>query len=282
MHEHVIQQAWEDGHSLMHAFSDIRIDQMGSIRGEVSGEYFLGQVTLEGTPTEVMGSVQRTRITYDPAKFSHPREFRQRFFDLVGSLTPQGRGLAFSEIKQRGHPSEVEDLGITAYKMDILSFFEPSAGKGWLNRFLWKVLPMSAYVIFSPAFDRPLKSHSSNGAESYSLCYSFPRIRSGSPLFGFGPGKFDRAIKHFHLHAIDLARNSFELTATALISPRSKKVLNLFGFDPVYSFFRGLDLLTFKRFSLFARVRKMAEMAMMKHHVKVHNALIEMIRDQVS
>ena len=282
MHEHVIQQAWEDGHSLMHSFSDILIDQRKTMDGPISAEYFLGHVNIAGEPVEVMGSIQRTHIHYNPKKFSHPREFRQRFFELVGSLTSKGRGLAFSEIKRRGRTADSEDLGITTYKMDILSFFEPSAGRGWFNRFLWKMLPMSAYVIFSPAFDRPLRSHSSNGAESYSLCYSFPRIRSGSPLFGFGPGKFDRAIKHFHLHAIDLTSHTFELTATALISPRSKKVLNLFGIDPVYGLFKLLDIITFKRFSFFTKVRNKTEMAMMKHHVKVHNALIEIIRDQLS
>ena len=114
------------------------------------------------------------------------------------------------------------EQGQEVYHIKIHPFYQPLKGPGFMKKIFSRNAPMSAIVVCADALNMPLGNMKQGGGSptKQHYGYSFLNIKTGPSWFGFGPGKFEKAFKHYTLEQIDDQRQ--QLTLTGLIAPRSK------------------------------------------------------------
>jgi len=255
----------KENYFLIRSFDNINIDkeyQFSTHPDFVSNpakiSCFLGTLKTEEEEIEVIGASQE----YIVNKKKQP----ERILNLPKYSDNKGL-FSFT------HIDSDKKLKIETYNLEIHPFYEPLKVPGIIRRFLSKKYPMSAIVSTSESLNMPLgdKPDKENLTTKY-YCYGFVNEKVGPRLLGFGPGKFDKAFKHYTLE--DLDDSKCKLTLTVLISPRSRKVLNVMGFDPVYGCLKFIDMIFFHRLNIYEKWKANIELQMMKHHVNVHEEML--------
>ncbi len=158
------------------------------------------------------------------------------------------------------------------FDLKIHPFYDPLKLPNRFKSYFKKHFPMSAYVVTSPNLNKSLKTIETTQKESLTYCYAFIEKQTGPSFLGYGPGKFEKAIKHYSLTSLNAQEE--ELILTGVILPRSKKMLKLGGFDPIYGFAKLVNWITFKQFNVFEKVQDQLEFQMLEHHVKVHEEML--------
>jgi len=110
----------------------------------------------------------------------------------------------------------------------------------------------------------------------HSFGYSFLPLAPEASPFGFGPGHFGSAFKRFRF--LLRADGALDIELMFVVSPRSEKVLDLKGIDPVYASVHFLDLLTLRKLRIRSRVHDRFDKVMLKIHGQVHYELLEAMR----
>lgn len=158
------------------------------------------------------------------------------------------------------------------FEVSLHDFHFAASGPRWLAALNTRCFPMSAFVVVDKQLNRSFMSPKDDSIVNESFCYSFLNKKSGPWFLGFGPGKFERAVKHYSFSL--MADGSLEVQLAFLVNPRSQRVLDLAGVDPVYDSTKLLDWVTGRRFKLFSTVQWKMEMMMMKQHVRVHEQML--------
>lgn len=176
----------------------------------------------------------------------------------------QNNALLLKGFLEKKHQSITFDLKIP-------QFYQPMTGPSIVKNRMAKKHPMSALVVVDQQLCQPMDALDKIPNTIY-FCYAFLNKKTGPTFWGFGPGKFEKAIKHYAF--TKNTDNSITITLTAIIAPRSEKVLNVLGFDPIYSGLKFANALTLGQFNLYEKGKEKAELFMMEHHVKVHELMI--------
>jgi len=180
------------------------------------------------------------------------------FIDLQGN---HFQNLSIRELQKGKHYIHAE--------VRLHSFFHLLNGPRIVARNMTRNHPMKARVVFSESLNKPLGA---GHRDAQYLCYAFTNERVGPEFFGFGPGKFEQAVKHYSVCRVD--DDTAEVTMTSLIAPRSRQLVNLWGMCPVYAFLKLVDSLTWGRFQVYATRKTQIEFFMMRHHVRVHQHML--------
>ncbi len=253
-------------------------------------EAFFGELSINGQPTSVMGTRQQSE------------------FGRIEGSGAGGRLRAFvhREFLERGyftHP----DGQPGGFEFHRTVFQDPSGAYGTFegvgrngaidwndlpSRFRWvllrvdihdfvmemgpfkKKLKEAACVVAHPAFTRTIIDPEPGYELEVTVGYPFAKFAPIPNIFGFGPGKFDTAVKTY----------SFLLTPTQDVhvrmyfaaAPRCQRVFD-FGPsapDPVYGGARLLRKLSFGKFDEDAFHRKL-DSGMLIQHCRVHQSFIE-------
>lgn len=223
---------------------------------------FVGMLNLDKEEVEVLGTSQE----YIVSKNNKP----ERVLEL--DKYPDHKGMFyFTNINLGNNDFET-------YNLKINPFYTPLNIPKSVKKFCSKKSPMFALVSSSKLLNRPIGivKHDSNSPSKY-YCYSFVNEKVGPSFLGFGPGKFGTAFKHYSLE--DIGNAQYKLTLTALISPRSQKILNIAGIDPIYGMIKIIDIFTFRQFGIYKKWRAKLELQMMKHHVSVHEEMLKNLID---
>lgn len=157
-------------------------------------------------------------------------------------------------------------------RVDIHDFVRSFQPVRFAADFLSNYIKEKAYIVFHEEFGETNDSISSGGMESYSFGYSFLPVEVEPNLFGFGPGKFGTAVKQFHFRK--KAPDLLEIQILFIVAPRSQKVLDFWGFDPVYTMVHVVDLFTLSQLEIRERFHKSADSVMLRLHGQVHHNLL--------
>ena len=132
---------------------------------------------------------------------------------------------------------------------------------------LSKYLKEAAYVVSHEIFAAPVGDPTPGTIAECLFGYSFLPCACVSSPFGFGPGHFKSAIKQFRFSLLE--SRELEIKLSFLVVPRSQKVLDLWGFDPVYTMFHFFNAVTFG----LLRIKKLAHDAFDKNFMTVHGVV---------
>jgi hypothetical protein len=102
--------------------------------------------------------------------------------------------------------------------------------------------------------------------------YAFLPREVESNFFGFGPGKFGAAIKQWRF--LLFLNGDVEVQIAFLVAPRSERVLDFGGFDPVYASITLADALSLGAFGLRASGHAALDRVFLEHHGTVHADIV--------
>ena len=237
--------------------------------------------------TSVMGCLQTARFKLDaaaPGEAVALQDLKSDYAPRACWFHPDGRPAGFGydailykdkasgtvEAFQDGKSSAALDFSTvgTAHewlllRVDIHDFLLATPMKPFA-KLMGKFIKESAYVVSHEMYARPVGNPRPGTVAECLFGYSFLPCAAVNGPFGFGPGHFKSAIKQFRFSLLE--SGDLEVTLSFIVSPRSEKVLNLFGFDPVYSMVHLLNALTLGLLG----IKQFAHSALDKNFMTVH------------
>lgn len=163
-------------------------------------------------------------------------------------------------------------------RVDIHDFVRGIPALRRWARSLANVVKEAALVVVHRDFACSAVPPSSGVVAETAFGYSFLPLAPEPNIFGFGPGHFGAAVKRFRFQLRSDGGLNIELLF--VVSPRSEKILNLRGFDPVYAGIRWIDRLTFRRLGLEAAAHRRFDEVMLRIHGRVHHLLLDGLRGE--
>jgi hypothetical protein len=161
-----------------------------------------------------------------------------------------------------------------ALRLDVLDYmkaFPPRIAR--YDRFLRRFNNEAGYMIFHPAFFVPPTPPPSGFREVYSFGYAVAPWMIVPTFVAFGAGRFYSAMKQYRFFVHDSGALKIEITF--IVAPRTQKIMNFGGWDPVYSTVGLLDRLTLRRTGIVRGAHDGIDHYAMGHHVRVHQNLLD-------
>ena len=264
-------------------------------RSRIHLEYFFDTLMLDDKPASAMGVFWKSR--FQRKGKSEPQcgptlqlfiqnQFLRRCCWTHADGLPGG--FAFHALQYKlqdrdeydvfpgtGPPADLAEIG-RKYEWIVLEavvhdFFRVMLGNtAWL---LSRMPVMSSYVLahrdYFSSFFPPVEG----AAEEYCFGYSFLPCPVTPNIFGYGPGKFAAAVKQFRF--LLLRSGDVEIQTFFLVSGRSDKILDLRGFDPVYSSIDFLSRLTPQRLGLSERAHDRLDALQLAAHARIYQSLLD-------
>jgi uncharacterized damage-inducible protein DinB len=260
---------------------------------------FFDSIVLQGDvkPTSIMGCLQRHRFKRRraPAEDTtrHLESFiDQRFLAQCFKTHPDGtpggfryRPICFRESKSGRllEPPDPEALGMDlaslrnglewgVLRVDILDFVRVNELLARYEDTLSHFMRESAYIVIHEDLAcEPTKAPKDVVAERR-FGYAF-LPREVEPLYlGFGPGKFGAAVKQWRF--LLFLNGDVEVRVAFLVAPRSQKVLDFGGFDPVYTSVRLAEAFSMGALGLDASAHAALDRVFLEHHGVVHADIV--------
>jgi hypothetical protein len=258
---------------------------------------FIGQMK----PTSIMGCLQKHRFSRGRARAEGTTAHLESFIDehfLARSyhVRPDGspggfryRPICYKDKEGRLiEPADGETLGMNlaslrkgcewgVLRVDILDFLRANPTLAPHDKTLSRFIRQSAYVVVHEDLAMETTSAPRGVIAERRFGYAF-LPRSVEPnFFGFGPGKFGAAIKQwrFLLHI----NGDVEVQVSFLVAPRSERVLDFGGFDPVYAGVKAAHAFSFGALGLNERAHASLDHVFLEHHGDVHAGVVQAMAD---
>lgn len=225
----------------------------GSFRDAVEGRF-------EAIPKRFASLCRWERRAGEQGGFTYTPLLRKRLGEDTPETVPAGTPLDFS----------LEGLDWLVARVDIHDFVRAVLPLAPLAGLLSRVVREAAFVVVHRNF--AVRETASPGRPFCSFGYSFLPVAPEPSPFGFGPGHFGAAIKQFRFS--ESGDGGLEVSLAFIVSPRSEEVLDLGGFDPVYSISELADRLSLRKFNLGPRIHDRMDASMLRLHGKVHHRLL--------
>jgi hypothetical protein len=239
----------------------------------------------------VMGCLQRARFKMGvdlsegtrfvaelPAAFARHSTWKRANGDRGGfTYTPvlvQRSGVDAAEVP----PSRLVDFDLSGFewklfRVDIHDFVRAIPMMRPVARPMSRRVREAALITAVPGLSQPLIPVEDASVAEVAFGYTFLPLAPEPNIFGFGPGHFRSAIKQFHFTL--LPDRTLEIRLAFIVAPRSEKILDLRGFDPVYGLVELLDRLSLARIGLSRRCHDRMDAVMLGLHGQVHQNLLE-------
>lgn len=258
---------------------------------------FLGQMK----PLSIMGCLQRHRFRRRrPPREGltrHLESFVDQFFlDKCFHVRSGGAGGGFRyrELCFRdagGRLREVPDRDVLGaavepiarevewrvHRVDILDFVRANPLLARFDDTLSRFVRQSAYIVFHKDLAAEVEPRPAGVIAERRLGYAFLQQSVEPTYFGFGPGRFGAAVKQWCFRLF--SDGDVEIRIAFLVSPRSAKVLDLGGFDPVYATVAAADVLTLGALGLRSRAQDALDTVFLRHHGDVHAGVVNDMRE---
>lgn len=258
---------------------------------------FIGQMK----PTPIMGCLQTHRFSRRPARAEGTTAHLESFIDehflaRTYHVRPDGspggfryRPICYKEKDGRlVEPADPESLGMNlaslredrewgVLRVDILDFVRANPALAPYDPTLSRFIRQSAYVVIHEDLALETTPAPKGVVAERRFGYAF-LPRSVEPnLFGFGPGKFGAAIKQWRF--LMFVNGDVEVRVAFLVAPRSERVLDFGGFDPVYAGVKAANLFSFGAFGLDQRAHEALDRVFLEHHGDVHAGIVTGLAD---
>lgn len=146
-----------------------------------------------------------------------------------------------------------------------------------LTRLMRPFLKESGSVVFHRSFCESLRPPVRGAREQVTFGYAVVPWRIDPTILGFGPGRFYAAFKQYRVCLME--DDSILVEIVFVVCPRSEKILDIGGLDPVYGTVGLLDALTLRRGSMLQGAHKAIDQYAMGHHGRVHVNMLEGMRE---
>jgi hypothetical protein len=175
-------------------------------------------------------------------------------------------------------PIGIADIGTryqwAALRLDVLDYmkaFPPRIAR--YDRFLRRFNNEAGYMIFHPAFFVPPTGPPAGFREVFSFGYAVAPWMIVPTFVAFGAGRFYSAMKQYRFFVHDSGALKIEITF--IVAPRTQKIMNFGGWDPVYGTVGLMDRLTMRRTGIVRGAHDGIDHYAMGHHVRVHQNLLD-------
>ncbi|HEY3132556.1 MAG TPA: hypothetical protein VGL91_24115 [Acidobacteriota bacterium] len=159
------------------------------------------------------------------------------------------------------------------FEADVYDFFSDFP-KLRLGRHTLPPFPkMGSYVLVHEDYFSSIFPSTQGAVAQCDFGYAFLPLGVYKSFLGFGPGRFDAAVKQFRFSLME--NGDVEIQMRFVVSPRSQKVLYLAGLDPVYGLVNLADALTFRRLKIKQRAHDKLDSLFLIQHARVYQALID-------
>jgi hypothetical protein len=181
----------------------------------------------------------------------------------------------------QGLPLDLSEIG-TKYQWVVMEavvndFFRYIPGLHLSPGWLAKMPKMSSYVLVHKEYLSSFHPPVEGTVSECCFGYSFLPCPVAPSIFGYGPGEFAAALKQFRF--ILLENSDIEIQMFFLVSPRSQKILSLFGgFDPVYSSVNLANALTLNLFHIKQRAHDALDAVQLGLHATIYQGLLDGMR----
>jgi hypothetical protein len=256
---------------------------------------FFDKILLLGDmkPTSIMGCLQHHRFKRRRPPVAEATRHLESFIDqhfLAKCLRtrPDGKpgGFRYRPIcfkEKDGRLSEPEDpqaLGADlaslrhgprewgVFQVDILDFVRVNPMLANYDAVLSRFIRESAYIVIHEDLAlAPTKAPKGVIAERR-FGYAFLPRAVEHNIFGFGPGKFGAAIKQWRF--LLFLNGDVEVQVAFVVAPRSQKVLDIGGFDPIYASIHLADAFSLGVLGLRESGHAALDAVFLEHHGSVH------------
>jgi len=284
--------AWWKDKALMDALQTFPLKPAYLPYYEMQG--FFDEILFMGDmkPTSIMGCLQRHRFKRRRAPAEGVTQHLESFIDKLflsrsyrvhQDGAPGGfryRPICFKERAGRlVAPADPEAMGADltglrngvewcTLRVDILDFVRVNPSLRPFNSTLSRFIRESAYIVIHEDLALETTKAPKGVVAERRFGYAFLPREVEPNMFGFGPGKFGAAIKQWRF--LMYVNGDVEVQIAFLVAPRSQKVLDLAGFDPVYASIGLADLFSLGVFGLRAGGHAALDKVFLEHHGSVH------------
>ncbi|HKW99056.1 MAG TPA: hypothetical protein VJN43_15050 [Bryobacteraceae bacterium] len=259
---------------------------------------FFTNMELEGKPSSVMGCLQtaayhRSDKTNAAAAGAALREWLGTRFLRETNWTgadglPGGFLYRPALVRDLGAPAAravepdtligISEIGTryewAALRLDVLDYmkaFPPRIGRydRWLRRFNNE----AGYMIFHPAYFVSPTSPPAGVQELFCFGYAVAPWIITPTFVAFGAGRFYSAMKQYRFYMNE--DGALKIEIAFIVAPRTQKIMNFGGWDPVYGTVGFIDLLTLRLTKIVLRAHDAIDHYAMGHHVRVHQNMLD-------
>lgn len=257
---------------------------------------FFDTVESDSEAISVMGCLQTARFPMkeNPEANEVPLEafIKSAFATNARWSHPNGRPAGFgyeallhklkktAQVKRFVNGTDASALDLSAVgstydwmmmRVDIYDFLRATPMK-WFAGPLAKLLKEAAYVVTHEIFAAPVGAPPPGTVAECLFGYAFLPCACTSAPFGFGPGHFHAAIKQFRFSLLETG--DLEIRLSFIVAPRSQKVLDLWGIDPVYKIVGVCNGLTLGRLGIKQVAHDWFDRNFLTVHGMVHHNLL--------
>lgn len=258
---------------------------------------FIGQMK----PTSMMGCLQTHRFTRRRPPTAGATAHLESFIDehfLARSYharpdgSPGGfryRPICYKEKDGRLlEPSDSQSLGMNlvnlrndrewaVLRVDILDFLRVNPALAPYDKTLSRFIRQSAYVVVHEDLAIETTKAPPGVIAERRFGYAFLPRAVEPNFFGFGPGKFGAAIKQwrFLLHL----NGDVEVQVSFLVAPRSERVMDFGGFDPIYAGIKAANAFSLGVLGLNESGHAALDHVFLEHHGAVHASIVQEMAD---
>jgi hypothetical protein len=281
-------------------------------RPELHVDYFYDALILEGKDVSAQGCFWKSRFQRNPNSSPGPtrpapssegpaepattlQTFIQKQFTRRSHWThPDGLpgGFEFKPLQYKlqgrddygvspeGPAPDLDEIGAkydwVVFEAVVYDFFRNVPGLNLGPGMLKKMPKMSSYVLIHKDYYSSFHPPVAGTVAECCFGYSFLPTPVTKGIFGYGPGMFKAAVKQFRFILLD--SGDIEIQMFFLVSPRSEKILNLGGFDPVYFSANLANILTLSAFNLRQRAHDKMDALQLELHARVYQSLLNGMR----
>ena len=269
---------------------------IGHVYPDVTMDGFFESMPVEGVVKPGMGCLQTSTFKRSPAAAQGPptglREWVMKNA-LRECSRPDGGGFRYQPLLAReagpggavkplpdGPSIPLTDIG-SKYEWVVQSLGLPDYALALplprsITKQMKKLVTESGALIFHPDFNETARPPIAGAVDQVTFGYAVVPWRAVRSVLGFGPGTFFSALKQYRIFL--MADHSVTIEVLFIVCPRSEKILDLGGFDPVYGATRLLDALTFRRTRIVSKVHDIIDNYALGHHGRVHVHMLEGMR----
>jgi hypothetical protein len=182
---------------------------------------------------------------------------------------------------EKGPAIRLEDVGRqydwVVQRLDLPDYALALPFRRSITKRLRPFLKESGSVVFSRfLYESPLPMIP-GAIDQVIFGYAVVPWRIDPTILGFGPGRFFSAIKQYRVFLME--DHSVVIEVVFIVCPRSEKILDIRGLDPVYGTVRALDALTLHRTKVLQNAHDAIDRYAMSHHARVHVNMLEGMRE---
>ena len=264
---------------------------------DVTMQAFFETIPVEGAMKPGMGCLQTTTFRRGRAAEGRPpTDLRTWIMESAvrECYCPDGGGFLYQPLLARragpagaverlpqGPAVRLADVGRkyewVVQRLDLPDYALALPFRRSITRLLRPFLKESGSVVFGPTLCDSPRDPMAGALDQVTFGYAVVPWRIDPTILGFGPGRFFSAVKQYRIFLRE--DHSVTIEIVFIVCPRSEKILDIGGLDPVYGTVRALDALTFHRTRIVEKAHGAIDRYAMAHHGRVHVNMLEGMRD---